>query len=339
MSHNANPSSKLSALKTPASRLLLLLAILILGLNSCSESDSAALPLIGFVDAFEDETIALAKDGFLQALTDRGYSEEAGTLKLIYRNAQGDIPTLTQIVNYFISQEVDLIAASPTLSTITAVQRTQDIPVFMMVSPTPAKMELLDAEGNAPANLFGTAEELSYIDTSFAMIGNLLSPRGQSLNIGLLYNQSEPQSVASYERLKQLALAQGLVLTAKAVNTSADVSLVTAALLNENIDAFFANPDNTIFSAFETILKACNEANVPVFTSEAGLVKRGALAAFGADIYEWGYQSGVQAAAFLQKGNTEGMSWELVKTRKRVFNPEAAARFGLSLPDNFSPIQ
>ena len=65
--------------------------------------------------------------------------------------------------------------------------------------------------------------------------------------------------------------------------------------LKKHIDAFFANPDNTVFGSFETIRKACDDANVPVFTSEAGLVSRGAIAAYGADIYQWGYQAGEQA--------------------------------------------
>ena len=136
-----------------------------------------------------------------------------------------------------------------------------------------------------------------------------------------------------------LADSLGVQLIARPVNSSADVNLVTAALLNENIDAFFANPDNTVFSAFETILKACNEAEVPVFTSEAGLVARGAVAAFGADIYQWGYQAGEQTARFLETGSLEGLDWEIVEVRKRVYNPKSASRFGIDIPERFKAVQ
>lgn len=314
-------------------------SILLIVLFAACNNAPNDLPTIGFVDAFEDNTIEQAKDGFLGALAERGFSEEQNTINLIYRNAQGDIPTLTQIVKYFISQEVTLIAASPSLSTITAVQNTKEIPIFMMVSPTPQLMQVQTADGVAPANLFGVAEELAYIDTSFSLIPKLISPRGEQLRVGLLYNQSEPQSVEAYEKIKQMADALGVTLIARPVNTTADVQLTTAALLNEKIDAFFANPDNTIFGAFETILKACNDANVPIFTSEAGLVNRGAVAAFGADIYQWGYQAGLQAAAFLESKSTEGLSWEMVKERKRVYNSEAAARFGITIPESYEAIK
>ena len=98
------------------------------------------------------------------------------------------------------------------------------------------------------------------------------------------------------ERIQKLAAVNNINLVYRPVNSTADVKLVTASLLNKNIDVFFAKPDNIVFASFETIIKSCNEKNIPVFTSEAGLVERGALAAFGADIYQWGYQAGEQAA-------------------------------------------
>lgn len=314
-------------------------ALLLLALLAACNSKKEGIPTIGFVDAFEDSTIEQAKIGFLAALREGGFSEEDQSMNLIYRNAQGDIPTLTQIVRYMATQEVGLIATSPSLSTIAAIQNTKDIPIFMMVSPTPAQMEVEDAQGNAPANLFGVAENLDYIDTSFALIPRLVQPKGEQLRVGLLYNQSEPQSVEAYERLLGLAGSLGAALVARPVNTTADVQLVAGALLNENIDAFFANPDNTIFGSFETIMKACNEAGVPVFTSEAGLVARGAVAAYGADLYQWGYQAGQQAAQFLKTNSTEGLQWEMVKVRKRVYNPAAAERFGIAVPEGYEAVE
>src|SRR5690606_28422283 len=245
-------------------------------------------------------------EGFVDALKKAGFSEEDTTVKILFRNAQGDIPTLTQIVNYFISEKVSLIATNTTLSSITAIQRTKDIPIFMMVSPEPERIDVLDSKGAAPANLFGVSESLAYIDTSFALIPKYIKPKGEKIVVGMVYNQSEPQSQDALMRVEKMAEKLDMVVEAMPVNSSAEVQLVTQSLLNKGIDVFFANPDNTIFASFETILKNCNQKNVPVFTSESGLVQRGAVAAFGADIYQWGYQSGEQAAKFLKQGNSDG---------------------------------
>ncbi len=311
---------------------------LLLGIIACQNSPDSKAPTIGFLDAFEDSTIKQAKDGFLDALKAQGFSEVQGTVKILYRNAQGNIPTLTQIVQYFISQKVTLIAANASLSTITALQNTQEIPIFMMVSPTPELMKVNDPQGTAPSNLFGVAEDLAYIDTSFSLIPSLVRPAAGRLKIGLLFNQSEPQSVEAFNRIEELASRLGVELIALPVNTTADVQLVTNSILSKKIDAFFANPDNTVFASFETIISACNAARVPVFTSEAGLVVRGAVAAYGADLYQWGYQAGQQAAQFLKNKSLEGLRWEMVKVRKRVYNPTAAQRFDLTLPTDFEPI-
>lgn len=305
---------------------------------SCN-SQKSNVPVVGFVDAFEDATISQARTGFTDALKKNGFSEDQKNIKIEYRNAQGDIPTLTQIVNYFVSEKVDLLATCTTLSTVTAIQKTKTIPVFAMVSPTPERMNVISSTGSAPANLFGAVEELAYIDSSFSLIPKLLKPKSGKLVVGMIYNQSEPQSADAMNRIKSLAAKLNVDLVALPLNSSADAQLVTKSLLSKNIDAFFANPDNTVFASFETILKSCNQANVPIFTSEAGLVQRGAVAAFGADIYQWGYQAGEQAAQYLKTHKTDGLKPEMVKIRKRVYNPAAAKKYNITIPPNFEAVK
>lgn len=297
---------------------------------TCQSGKRPETPTVGFVEAFEDATISQAYQGFVAALRDSGYSEDAGTLELIHRNAQGDASTLNQIISYFNSQALDLIGTSTTLATVAAIQRITDIPVFQTVTAMPDILGLQGADGLPPANLFGTGENLNYIDTSFAVITETIKPAGNQLTVGMIYNQSEPQSVDAYERLDKLAGQLGVRLVALPLNSSAEAQLVIRSLLSNNIDAFFANPDNTVFAAFEVILKNCSDKGVPVFTSEAGLVARGAVAAYGADIYQWGYQSGAQAAAYLKSGSAADLKVDLVKMRKRVYNPEAARQYGLT---------
>jgi putative tryptophan/tyrosine transport system substrate-binding protein len=306
-------------------------------LMSCKQNSSVT-PVIGFVDAFQDSTIELAKNGFIDALRTNGFDEKNGTVKIIYRNAQGNIPAITQIIKYFINDPVTLIAANTTLPAITAIQNTKTIPIFMMVAPTPALMNVIGTDGNAPHNLSGVGENLDYIDTSFLMIPQLIKQKTNPLRVGMIFNQSEPQSNEAIKRIEELAGKNNITINALPVNTSADVQLITSALLSKNIDAFFANPDNTVFASFESIVKACKQARVPIFTSEAGLVARGALVAYGADIYQWGYQAGIQASHFLKTKDSSSLHWEMVKIRKKVYNPEVARFYDIVIPAHFEPI-
>ncbi|HWK57964.1 MAG TPA: ABC transporter substrate-binding protein [Parapedobacter sp.] len=316
--------------------IVILLSGFIIACQSPEKQDG--VPVVGFVEAFEDATIAQARQGFMDALADSGYSEADGTVAIIHRNAQGDAATLNQIISYFNSRAVDLIGTSTTLATIAAVQRSEDIPIFQTVTAMPSILGLIAADGDAPDNLFGTGENLDYIDTSFTLIAQMVKPKGAQLTVGMIYNQSEPQSLEAYEQIAALADSTNTLLVALPLNSSAEAQLVVRSLLSKNIDAFFANPDNTVFAAFETILKNCNDRGVPVFTSESGLVARGAVAAFGADIYHWGYQSGTQAAGYLSSRSTDSLQVEMLHVRKRVYNAEAAKRFGFEFPDTFEEI-
>jgi putative ABC transport system substrate-binding protein len=304
---------------------------------ACNHGKNKNVPVVGFLDLLQDETLAQAKNGFFAALKENGYDEN--NIQIIYRNAQNDQPALLQACDYLISQHADLIATNPTLSTITAVQRTKEIPVFMMVSPRPDIAGLTGSNSKdmrGPVNLFGVYETLEYIDTSVMLIKNILP---STKKIGTVFNQSEPQSVDALNRIEAVCNKLGLQLEKLPVNNSNETQLVVGALLNKKIDVFFALPDNVVFSSMEVIVKSCDEAGVPVFTSEEGLVKRGAVAAFGADMFQWGYQSGVQAAQFLRTKSTDGLKPEIVRIRRRVYNEEKAATYHLPFDSTFTPIR
>jgi putative ABC transport system substrate-binding protein len=303
---------------------------MLLLIAGCSVKPDSKVPVVGFLDFVTDPTIAQAKQGFLDALKVQGFSEADTTMVLIYSNAQGDIPTLGQSCDLLVSKNCNLIATNVTLSTITAVKRTSSIPLFMMVSPRPDLAGLNDRNNHPPKNLFGVYETLDYIDTAVSIITQL-APSVKK--IGTIYNHSEPQSEAAFNVLQKKCNELGLSLENLPVNNSFETQLVTQALLNKDIDAFFALPDNVIFASFETIAKSCNDKHVPIFTSESGLVKRGALASFGADFYEWGFQSGSQAAQYLLTKSLDGLQPEIVMVRRKVYNPEVARMYGI-MPDS-----
>ena len=276
--------------------LFFLSSLLVIG-ACANEKKQNDKPKIAYLDLLEDETLAQARQGFWDALAKNGYSEKDGSLEVIYKNANGDQMALVQACDYMVSQNVDIIATNPTLSTITAVKKSGNIPVCMMVSPRPDLAGLASKDGTWPSQLFGVYETLDYIDSSLALAMTL---QPEIKKIGLIYNQSEPQSVDAFNEVKNYCAKRGIGLEALPVNASSETQQVSSVLLSKSIDAFFALPDNVIFASFETVKKLCDEKKIPIYTSEAGLVKRGAKASFGADFYQWGYQAGLQAADYLK---------------------------------------
>lgn len=304
-------------------------------LAGCGGASKPRSPVVGFLDFVEDDTLAKARQGFIEALGEHGFSEKKGTIEFVYRCAQGDQPTLIQACQDLISRRPKLIATCPTLSTIVAAQRTQVIPILMMVSPRPDIVGLASAGGVFQSNLLGAYETLDYLKEGPAIIRQVV-PRASK--VGLVYNPAEPQSVLALEVIRKACAEQGLSLEVAPVSSSADAVMAAQAQVSKGIQAFFAMPDNTVFASFEALKKVCDEARLPVFASESGLVARGALAAYGADFYAWGRQVGAQAAHLLERGDSSAVQLELVAIRKRVFNPQSAARLAIRMPAGFEPV-
>ena len=89
--------------------IFLLIPTLLFIITSCNpstkENKGNLIPVIGFIDFVQDETLAKAKKGFMDALAKEGYSEDKKNIEVIYKNAQGDQPTLLQSIDLLISKK------------------------------------------------------------------------------------------------------------------------------------------------------------------------------------------------------------------------------------------
>ncbi len=288
---------------------------------------------IAFVDAFQDETLAQARIGFWEGLALSGFSEKKGNIQVFYQNAQGDLSTLHQALDYSISQKPTLLAVCPTLAEITAVKKQTNTPICSMVTSDTKLTKLIDKNGQNPPNLFGAYDNTDHIADAMSMTKKLFP---NAKKIGLLYSQAEIQSKNALEIIQKRCEKENLQLFALPVNNSNETDLVTQALVQKNIDIFFALPDNAVFSSFEVIYKRCENAKIPILTCEEGLVKRGALAAYGANMYEWGKHAGEIAGEFLKTGKKRH---ELIKSHRFVYNSEVAKAYNMQFSKDFVAVK
>lgn len=306
--------------------------ILLLTVSACQQKEKG-VPSIGYLQIIEDATLDEAKRGFFDALKESGF--EAGkTLQVDEQNAHGDMVLLNQILDKFIQNKVDLIAANTTVATIASAQKTKEIPVCMMVAPRPDIAKLTKADGSVQPNLCGTYETLAYIDTSVVLIKQVFP---NVKRVGTVFNFAEPNSMNARNRLKATCDSLGLELVEASVASSNETQQVAASVMAKNVHVFFALPDNIIFASFETVYKLASDKKIPIVSSEMGLVRRGAVMAYGADFYEWGKQAGMSAARVL-KGEKDVKPDE-VKIRKRVYNEAVAKALNITMPAEFEKIK
>ena len=74
----------------------------------------------------------------------------------------------------------------------------------------------------------------------------------------------------------------------------------TMSVMTGKVDAIWTPQDNTIASAFSTVISSANQAKIPVYTTVDTMVKRGGLASVVKSQYELGKATARSAVKVLK---------------------------------------
>ena len=99
------------------------------------------------------------------------------------------------------------------------------------------------------------------------------------------------------------------------------------------VDAIAVIGDNTAVTALETIVKVCQEAQIPLLAGDTDSVKRGAAAGYGFDYMDLGKQAGYQAALILGGTPIKDIPVEYAENLQLSINEKAAAAQGVTIPE------
>jgi putative ABC transport system substrate-binding protein len=132
----------------------LLLALTLL-MTSCSTSNDQDQITVGIVQLADHPALDAAREGFVD-----GLKELDVDVKIVYQNAQGDIPTSLSIAQKFANDNVDLIYAIATPAAQSAKQATKDIPILFSAVTDPVYSQLVESLDKPNTNLTGTIQIL-----------------------------------------------------------------------------------------------------------------------------------------------------------------------------------
>lgn len=297
---------------------------------------SSHIKIIGISQIVEHPALDAVRLGMLSELARAGF-QVGENLIVNYENAQGSMVTSTQIANKLLSSPMDVGVAisTPSAQTLffTALKQDKQIPiVFSAVSdPVVAKLE--------------STKKLSYPITGVTDSPNLegllelmkqMMPELKTL--GLMYNPSEVNSVATIKRLKQLLAEKGIRIQEVTVTKTAEVAQATQSLMGK-VDALYFPQDNTIVAAIETVVRITHQTPeqssiLPIFCSDPALVPKGVLAAFGFDYTEVGIETGKVVAKILNGEKTNEIPVHSPAHFSIVINRPLVEKLKLVLPQS-----
>ncbi len=312
---------------------LLLLALMLFALPGCTPGNESPGEAeenfnIGIVQIVRHEALDQAKEGFVQALEDEGFSEGVN-LTISYKCAEGEQATARSIADGFVADEVDLILAIATPAAQAAAQATQEIPILITAVTNPLDVGVDDIQ-KPGGNVSGTTD-LNPVGDQLALIKEI-NPEAKT--VGIIYNPGETNSVFQVKLAREIAPELGLTLVEKAAPTGNDVLAAAEALVD--VDAIYIPTDNTVVAAIESVLRVAESEKIMVIAGEDNSVKAGALATIaGIDYYQLGYQTGKMAARILRgEAEPSTMPIEGQDSYVDMVNLTAAERMGIELPQS-----
>lgn len=274
----------------------------------------------------EHPALDAATKGVKDELAQSGYVE-GKNLKWSFESAQGSVATAAQIAKKFVGAAPDVIVAIATPSAQTVAASTKTIPLIFSAVTDPVGAKLIASMANPGGNVTGVSD-MSPIGAHMRLIKRIM-PAAKRL--GVVYNPGEANSVSLVNLVKAEAPKAGLSVVEAAATKSGDV-LAAARSLAGKADAMYIPTDNTVVSAFEAVVKAGQDAKIPVFAADTDSVKRGAVAAAGFNYYDVGRQTGKMVVRVLRGEKPAAIPAEGVAKTELYVNPGAALKMGIAIP-------
>ena len=281
---------------------------------------------IGISQFITHQSLDATREGFVDELAKQGYVE-GKNIEIDLQNAQGEQRNL-KTISQQLAESSDVVLAIATPSAQSLANTTQTTPVIFSAVTDPVSAKLVDSREHPGGNVTGTSDQSSdAISTQINLIKKVL-PKAKT--IGILYTQSEPNSVVQKDEAKRLLEEKGFTVVEKTILDSNNVKAAAESLMAE-VDMVFVPTDNIISSTMETVKQVSIKHKVPVFGGSTEMIAVGGLYNYGTNYEELGRQTARMLIRVLKGEKPENIAVELPEKLELHTNQEMADALGIDI--------
>ena len=281
---------------------------------------------IGISQFITHQSLDATREGFVDELAKQGYVE-GKNIEIDLQNAQGEQRNL-KTISQQLAESSDVVLAIATPSAQSLANTTQTTPVIFSAVTDPVSAKLVESREHPGGNVTGTSDQSSdAISTQINLIKKVL-PKAKT--IGILYTQSEPNSVVQKDEAKRLLEEKGFSVVEKTILDSNNVKAAAESLMAE-VDMVFVPTDNIISSTMETVKQVSIKHKVPVFGGSTEMIAVGGLYNYGTNYEELGRQTARMLIRVLKGENPENIAVELPEKLELHTNQEMADALGIDI--------
>ena len=281
---------------------------------------------IGISQFITHQSLDATREGFMDELAKQGYVE-GENIEIDLQNAQGEQRNL-KTISQQLAESSDVVLAIATPSAQSLANTTQTTPVVFSAVTDPVSAKLVESREHPGGNVTGTSDQSSdAISTQINLIKKVL-PKAKT--IGILYTQSEPNSVVQKDEAKRLLEEKGFTVVEKTILDSNNVKAAAESLMAE-VDMVFVPTDNIISSTMETVKQVSIKHKVPVFGGSTEMIAVGGLYNYGTNYEELGRQTARMLIRILKGEKPENIAVELPEKLELHTNQEMADALGIDI--------
>ena len=281
---------------------------------------------IGISQFITHQSLDATREGFVDELVKQGYVE-GENIEIDLQNAQGEQRNL-KTISQQLAESSDVVLAIATPSAQSLANTTQTTPVIFSAVTDPVSAKLVESREHPGGNVTGTSDQSSdAISTQINLIKKVL-PKAKT--IGILYTQSEPNSVVQKDEAKRLLEEKGFTVVEKTILDSNNVKAAAESLMAE-VDMVFVPTDNIISSTMETVKQVSIKHKVPVFGGSTEMIAVGGLYNYGTNYEELGRQTARMLIRVLKGEKPENIAVELPEKLELHTNKEMADALGIDI--------
>ena len=281
---------------------------------------------IGISQFITHQSLDATREGFVDELAKQGYIE-GKNIEIDLQNAQGEQRNL-KTISQQLAESSDVILAIATPSAQSLANTTQTTPVIFSAVTDPVSAKLVESREHPGGNVTGTSDQSSDAISTQINLRKKVMPKAKT--IGILYTQSEPNSVVQKDEAKRLLEEKGFTVVEKTILDSNNVKAAAESLMAE-VDMVFVPTDNIISSTMETVKQVSIKHKVPVFGGSTEMVAVGGLYNYGTNYEELGRQTARMLIRVLKGEKPENIAVELPEKLELHTNQEMADALGIDI--------
>ena len=267
------------------------------------------------------------RDGLLDGLRNGGLAEGRDYNMRIF-NAQGDMSTLSSIMNTIRADRPDLlmVISTPALQAALRQAGPDTKIVFTCVADG-----VMAGAGNSVTDHLPNVAGITTSSSFDGMARMIKETLPQTKRVGTLFTPAEINSVLYKDWFAEALMAEGIQLIALPVTSSADVLQSASELCSKNIQVVAQVVDNLTRPGFALIARKAAENNIPVFVFDSDQMKDGGTLCLARDYYDAGLEAAGFALRILGGENPGDIPFTNTQSEKLMINKQLAEKYKLRL--------